>query len=152
MKRFLLTCLLAIIIISVMLVFMPKDFADVIPQNSAATCYVYCRNTIENAINIGYGYIVKCSAAELSGVMSNCDLIDGVSLRVAADENRFWQIVEQCGLRDIKTETFSTLITVCGYCPKIRGGAYVGDDFINLQLAYSDGTVYVGSPLILGSF
>lgn len=135
-----------------MLHFMPQRFENAIPQTSNATCYVYCRNTSEQAVNVGYGYIVKCSACELKRVISNCSNVDGVSVSIKASEEEFWQIVALCDITNPVVEEFASLVTVCGYSRKLTGGTRIDGRLVNVQLAYSDGVAYVGSPLILGSF
>lgn len=152
MKRYLLAIILCITVFGVMLVYMPKTLDKYIPQKTDATCYVYCKQTTEQAVNVGFGYIVKCSPSELTSVISNCTGVDGVSVSFSATKAQFYDIADKCGFTFCKEEQFAELITICGYSPKFCGGVFMDGNKINLQIAYSDGTVHIGSPLILGSF
>lgn len=153
MKRYILSLIFLAVIVTVALCFIPQNFAYAAARRAKdARCFVYCRFTDLPATNVGYGYIVECDASNLSAALSRCRDVDGVSLSFSANEEEFWSLVERCDFEKSKTEYFHSLVTVCGYTRKLSGGVYVGNVFTNLQLAYSDGTVYVGSPLILGSY
>ena len=152
MKRYLLAILLCVTVLGVMLVSMPKPLNKYIPKNANATCYVYCQQTTEQAVSVGFGCIVKCSPSELSSVIANCTGVDGVSVSFKATEAQFYNIAEKCGFTFCKEEQFAGLTTICGYSPKFCGGVVLDGNKINLQIAYSNGTVHIGSPLILGSF
>ncbi|MCM1360247.1 MAG: hypothetical protein NC183_07015 [Corallococcus sp.] len=152
MKRHIFVFVLAFVMFAVMLYFMPQRFENAIPADSQVACYVYCRHTDVESVNVGYGYIVKCSADNLNEVIAQCRLIDGVSVSFKADTETFWQIVEQCELKNMLTEEFSSLVTARGYSPKLTGGVYIDGMLVNVQLACDGENIYVGSPLILGSF
>lgn len=151
-KRYLLVIILVFAVFGTMLFFMPKPLQNYVPQTAEAVCYVYCTKTSLPSVSVGFGRIVKCSAGDLKSVISCCSGVDGVSLSFSATEKQFYEITEQCGFTFCREEKFENLITVCGYSPKLSGGIYIDGCKINLQAAYSGGTVYIGSPLILGSF
>lgn len=152
MKRYFLAVLLCITVFGVMLVFMPKPLNKYIPSSANATCYVYCKETSAQAVDVGFGRIVKCSPSELNSVIRECTGVDGVSISFKASKEQFYDIAKKCGFAFCKEEQFAELITICGYSPKFSGGVFMDGNKINLQIAYSDGTVHIGSPLILGSF
>lgn len=153
MKRYILSIIFVIVIVLIALCLVPQSFVHAVTRNATtAKCFVYCRSTELPSTSVGYGYIVECEAGELSDVLNHCQNIDGISLSFSASEQEFWQIVKRCNFVKSNIEYFPSLITVCGYTRRLSGGIYVGNTFTNLQLAYNDGTVYIGSPLILGSY
>ena len=44
------------------------------------------------------------------------------------------------------------IVCVYGYSPLLKGGIRVDGRKINVQIALNQGTVHIGSPLLLGSY
>lgn len=153
MKRFLVVLALAAVVLGVMLYFMPQpftQFAATLPQQ--CTAFVYCRSTELAATNMGNGYLVKCTVGTLRQSLSQCDSVDGVSVRLTGTKEYFDKLQRILQLNVYDVQQIDNLIVVCGYSPLIRGGVYLNNVKVNVQLAYDGATVTLGSPLILDSY
>ena len=153
MKRFIVTLLLSTVIVGVLTYYMPKSFEVYIKDISAdATVSIYCRETGVNGIDIGSGKIVQCSVTELSKTLARCKDVDGFSVcfeGTSYDVDRILQLFE---IDVTSTYDICGLQIVCGNSSKLKGGVVLDGVTVNLQIAFKDGTVTVGSPLILGSY
>lgn len=151
MKRLIFSVLLVLTLAGAMLWYMPRDFADFAKlMPSGALAEVYCRVTCaKNRISVGNGYIVQCRADELCDVLDYCRQIDGVSFRFAGDSAQAQRLAARLGLSYTNVRDIAVW---CGKCNRVKGGVLLDGKTVNVQLAYRDGVITVGSPLILGSY
>ena len=153
MKRFIVTTILITVIVSILAYFMPRSFEEyVCALDADATVAIYCRQSDLDCLDMGCGYKVTCKASDFSDVVARCDDIDGVSVSF---EGSYQDAMKLCRFFaiDVSSEYEQDgLYVVCGKSPMIRGGIVDGVKVVNLQIAYRNGVIHVGSPLILGDY
>lgn len=154
MKRFIFVLILTIVIVGVLTCFMPRSFDSyAIQLSKQATVSIYCRQTTsDDAIDMGTGYIVECDTQSYANTLDKCTGVDGVSVSFCGYVDDVAQIVEKFNLQTVSICEIDGLYVVCGASDKIKGGVTLDGAKVNLQIAYKDGVVTVGSPLILGSY
>lgn len=151
MKRFLTTFLLVAAMTAVLTYFMPKDFSrEAVYANG--TVSIYCRETSLNSVDMGSGRIVVCAPSRLTETLSMCKGVDGISVAFDGTEQDMWRIAEKYSLTSAEILQINDLTVICGYTRKLRGSVVLDGRPVNLQIAYRNGVVTVGSPLILGSY
>ena len=151
--RYLTVMALFAVIVGVMLLFAPKPFtrslAD-LPQEAQVA--IYCRNTDLPCVNMGNGYLVECNVADFTQTISYCNGIDGISVRFAATEKEFQDIIRRFRLEVTSRYCDGNLIALCGYSYKVLGAINMGGTSVNLQVAFDGQTLTLGSPIILDSY
>ena len=153
MKRFVVAFILVAVITAVLTYNMPTDFAEAAKDLSAdGTACIYCRSTDMPSVDMGSGRIVCCSTRQLGDALSRCEGIDGISISFDGDIDSLQRIVARLGVTNQTVQRLDDLTVVCGYSRAIRGGVIVDGRKVNVQLACRDGTITVGSPLILGGY
>ena len=153
MKRFVVMLLLTVVIVGVLAYSMPKGLEVYVEEISAdATISIYCRDTSLKSIDMGSGKIVQCDVADFNSALARCNDIDGFSVSFNGSEQDVQRIAQMFSLNVTSTLNLDGLRVVCGNSKKLTGGVLLDGARINLQIAYKDGLVTVGSPLILGSY
>lgn len=132
---------------------MPKGLDVYIEEiSSDAMVSIYCRATDLDGIDMGSGKIVQCKVADFNSVLTRCKGVDGFSVSFVGTKRDVERIVRLFDLNVTSTLNLDGLQIVCGNSVKLSGGVILDGEAVNLQIAYKDGTVTVGSPLILGSY
>ena len=153
MKRFIVMLLLTMAIVGVLTYSMPRGLETYIEEISTdATVSIYCRQTCEDGIDMGNGKIVRCSVADLNNVLARCSYVDGFSISFQGALRDMERIVRLLNVNITSTLNIDGLHIICGNSAKLIGGVSLDGVTVNLQIAYRDGTVTVGSPLILGDY
>ncbi len=155
MKRFLLATALIAVIIGVMLYFTPHSaFTEVFDYAAErnAVVNIYCRNTSIECINLGMGYQVTCSADSFCSVVKNCADIDGISVSFSGGLNDIAELAERLKAESVSSQKLDDLYVECFNSPCLQRGVTLDGKRVNLQIAYSNGVITVGYPLILGSY
>ena len=153
MKRFIVMLLLITAIVGVLTYYMPRGLETYIQDISTnATVSIYCRITDMDNISMGNGKIVQCCVADFNSVLARCNEVDGLSISFSGTEQDILRIVQLFNLKISSTLNLDGLRIICGNSNKLTGGVILDGVAVNLQIAYKDGTVTVGSPLILGSY
>ncbi|MDE7454361.1 MAG: hypothetical protein K2M64_00845 [Clostridia bacterium] len=154
MKRFLVVAVLTVIIIGVMLYFIPQSMqADVLNYSQYnAQISIYCRSTTCNSIDTGMGKIVTCNSQTLKQTLSNCNQVDGISVSFDGVLQDVDDVFNRLNATLISMQQFDDLLIICCNSPRIKGGVTVDGNSVNVQIAYCDGKITVGYPLILGSY
>ena len=153
MKRFFVTLSLTIVIFGALIYAMPRNFDSYVADISQdGIIYIYCRATELESIDMGNGKIVECNAADFSTVLSKCQGVDGVSVRFNGTLSDVTRVVDMFGLTVVSSYELDGLYVTCGKSDKIAPCVIIDGNVVNLQIAYKDGVVTVGSPLILGSY
>lgn len=153
MKRILIALCFCATVISVMLNFVPQPFCKVaerFPKDATAT--VFCRKTSCPSTNVGNGFLVECTVQNLLPTLSQCEQVDGVSVKFNCSKLCFHQVVNQFNLQNESRLVLNGVQVVCGYSAKVQGCVVIDGQKINVQIACDGQTVTVGSPLILDSF
>ena len=132
---------------------MPKSFERYLDEFSAdATVTIYCRQTELEGVDMGTGYKVDCDLATFSATSARCSGIDGVCVSFSGCEQDVEALCKFFKLQACQTFEQDGLYVVCGKSAKIKGGVTLERNAVNLQIAYKDGLIHVGSPLILGDY
>ena len=154
MKRFLFTTVLIVAVIGVMLYFTPRSMRDDVfgYADCNATVNIYCRAANTESIDTGLGRQVTCPLSSYKTILSACRDVDGISVTfdgTAADVNA---IVSRLRATEVSRQQLDGMVVVCFYSPLIRERVTIDGAPVNVQIAYSQGTITVGYPLILGSY
>ncbi len=152
-SRFLFLIALVVVVLGVMLYFAPRPFVaklSALPPDSQVC--IYCRNTSQQAIDLGNGKLVQCSLQDFNKVALRCHNVDGVSVRFSASRSDFLAILQKYNLQVCSAQKLDGLTVVSGYTDKICGGLTLDGKLVNLQVAFDGETLTFGSPLILDSF
>ena len=153
MKRFIVTLFLTTVIVGALTYSMPRGLDVYIEEiSSNATVSIYCRNTSLDSIDMGSGKIVQCDVAEFKSALALCNDIDGFSVSFNGTTNDVARIIRLFKLKVILMLNIDGLQVVCGNSARLTGGVNLDGEIVNLQIAYKDGNITVGSPLILGSY
>ena len=155
MKRFIVTTILTVVIAGVLAHFMPRSFTHYLSKFDAeSTVTIYCRQTELNAVDMGggCGYKVECNVASYLDTAAHCQGIDGVCVSFAGSRKDVDSLCRYFRMQVSSVYEQSGLYVVSGASSKLRGGVTDGENKINLQIAFSNGVVLVGSPLILGDY
>lgn len=161
MKRFLVMLALITVIVGVLTYFMPRGLQHYVEDIAAdATVSIYCRSTDWHSndekhqnIDLGCGKIAQCSVSELKNALAHCQNIDGFSVRFDGTEQDIERLVNLFNLQVSSTlNLVDGLLVLCGNSAKLTGGVIIDGCVVNMQIAYKDGIVTVGSPLILGDY
>ena len=132
---------------------MPRGLDVYIEEiSSCATVSIYCRNTDVENIDMGGGKIVRCNVANFASTLAHCEEVDGFSVSFSGAEQDVARIADIFNLKVTSALNLDGLVIVCGNSAKLVGGVVLDGARVNLQIAYKDGTVTVGSPLILGDY
>lgn len=101
----------------------------------------------------GYTAQVNCPwdlADSIRPVLTN---IGGESVRFGGDKQDITYLIEKYGVEIKDSAEFENVFTVYGYSAAFKDYQTVIDgNRINIQIAYRNGVVTVGSPVILGSY
>ena len=153
MKRIIFAVVLTAVIVGVLTYFMPKGLDAYLQDiNACATVSIYCRETNIDCIDMGTGKIVECSVADFADTIAQCKDVDGFSVSFSGAEQDICRLADMFDLKVTSTLNLDGLYIVCGNSARIKGGVTLDGAKVNVQIAYKDGTVTVGSPLILGSY
>ena len=153
MKRFIVVLVLTTVIVGALIYAMPRGLEVYIEElDACATVSIYCRSSDMDFIDMGSGKIVQCGVADLKSCLAQCKDIDGFSVSFSGTEQDVTRIKQLFKLKVTSTLNIDGLQIVCGNSAKLTGGVNLDGQTVNLQIAYKDGTVTVGSPLILGSY
>ena len=151
--RYLTILALCVLVLGVMLLFEPKPFTfHVTNFPPDAKVAIYCRATDLPSIDMGNGRLVECVLADLSQTLSACRGVDGISVRFAATENDFDEILRRFNLQVTSSFCDGHLVAVCGHSAQILGGVNVDGNLVNVQVAFDGATLTIGYPLILDSY
>lgn len=135
------------------IVCLPRNLFDTYCLQSA-TYTVFCRQTeCDNAISVGYGYLVDVGMqTELQNTLNKCRQIDGVSARVNMDERQLSVLLSRLRFKPCGSQICGGSKIICGYSPLLTGGVAIDGNLVNLQISVRGSTVILGSPLIMEAF
>lgn len=152
-KRYIAVLVLCVAVFGVMLIFAPKPFSrhlSIFPQNAKVS--VYCRATDLPCVNMGNGYLVQCTIADVKKTLALCHDVDGISVSFEATQSQFDAMLNHFNVREVSRFSDGALVAVCGYSNKILGGVSLNGETVNIQVAFDGETLTVGYPLILDSY
>lgn len=152
MKKFACSHVFVIILATVLLV----AFAVVSPRQlplvlkNANEYQIYCRSTCMPFVDSGVGKIVSVGADVVRRAMFVCRFVDGYTARF--DDCDIVQLVKMLAVKVESVQSVGNVVVLCGYTPRLRGGVVFDGKTVNVQIALTDHGVFVGNPLLLGSY
>lgn len=153
MKRFVVIAILTAVIAGILTYFMPCNFEKFVSKfDGNATVSIYCRQTSLEGIDMGCGYKITCDVSTFSDTLAKCGNVDGISVSFNGTYQEALHLQEIFALRLSSIYEQDGLFVVCGKSNKIRNGILDDGQLVNLQIAYRNGLICVGSPLILGDY
>lgn len=140
-------------------VFSHKKPSNVALENLKGEYSLYL-NTQSNSIppfakatNNGDGQIIQCDVSLINELKFDSKEIGGESVKVSLKDYTYEQICDILNFRSNKNYEFSdglkTFYGEAGYGEKF---VYVGTERINCEIAINNGFIYIGFPVILGSY
>lgn len=140
-------------------VFSHKKPSNVALENLKGEYSLYL-NTQSNSIppfakstNNGDGQIIQCDVSLINELKFDSKEIGGESVKVSLKDYTYEQICDILNFRSKKDYEFSdglkTFYGEAGYGEKF---VYVGTERINCEIAINNGFIYIGFPVILGSY
>ena len=121
--------------------------------------YIYCLNICNDLtnceiINNGNGYIIKTDINNAKLVKSKVSNILGESVRFKSTINKANDIIDFYNLKIIKEEKIEDILCIYGYCENndFNNSILIDNNKVNLQVAFSNGYMTIGTPIILGDY
>ncbi|MEG2014830.1 MAG: hypothetical protein RR086_03775 [Clostridia bacterium] len=115
-------------------------------------CTVYCKDSSLPYADMGIYKAIECSKSQLECSIACCEEVKGISFTVSYSEENLQELKETLMLVVKNTQKLERLIVVYGYSSRLRGARVIEGRLINVQIAITDNTITVASPIILGSF
>jgi len=103
----------------------------------------------ENITN-GSGVIVSCDIRDAMRVRRSLKSIDGESVTFKGTD--IGAVIAYLSARVEYTETVENILIYYCYSPLLSKGVDLSGKKVNMQIAYSNGLVSVGTPLLLGGY
>ena len=128
-------------------------FSDI---NYSIYCLNYYNNNFSNAIviNNGNGYIVNCSMLNAKSVKQNASNILGESICFSAPISYVNEIVKLYGVKILIEENVNGIISLYGYSNNsiFEQNLLIEGNIINIQIAFKNNILTIGTPIILGEY
>lgn len=137
-----------------MLYFVPSaSCCDVLDYvDCKASVNIYCRQTSLQCVSTGLGYQVTCNSDEFVKTVGFCSKVDGVSARFSGNANDVDALINRLQADVVSCQQLGELYVFCCESPLLKNGVAIDGKRVNVQIALSNNTVTVGSPLILGDY
>ena len=102
----------------------------------------------------GNGFVVTCQAKHAKNILNNLnnDKIQGESFCFKGQFDDAFKILSSLNAKIVFEEKFDEFSVFYAYSPKLDNIIYIDSKKINIQIAYKNETITVGTPVILGSF
>ena len=101
----------------------------------------------------GAGEIVSCDISQMNDIFVDENLVAGESVKVEQNDYTYEQICKTLNFVAKKTYEFSDgLKTFYGEADYGDKFVFVGSDKINCEIAINNDFIYIGFPVILGSY
>lgn len=125
-------------------------------KNSDATYSIYTSDVCDandvEIIDVGAGYIVSCGVTDGEKVFNALKQnAYGQSVSLKGDLNYCKSLITSMGVKVVKCENFNNIYNIYGIGDFGNKIVVDGQKF-NVQIAYRDGVVTIGCPVILGSY
>lgn len=140
-------------------VFSYKRPTELALENLNGQYSLYLNSTCDNipafakVTQNGAGQIVECNISQMSELKVDRNLVAGESVKLAQKDYTYDQVCKLLNFVSKKSYEFSdglqTFYGEAGYGDKF---VYVGSDKINCEIAINNGCIFIGFPVILGSY
>ncbi len=154
MKKTFLTLLWAGIVLALLAGISPKPFVKYLPwlSRKAESVTLFCLQYDGDCVESGCGKIVSCLPAQLHQTLQKVGNVQGASFSFEGSISTAEKIAQKLKTQNVTKITCGNITTLCGYSQLFSGGVNIDGKTVNVQIAYCNGIVTVGSPLILGSY
>ncbi len=150
MKKFIVLCLLCSFLVSISLFKKEYDFSK--EDNLSVQVFVSNQNyehlSNYDFVKNGMGAIIFCDYSQYKKIKKDCKDIAGVTFIFSGDDNTFENVIKNL---KIKT-TAKTRCDFIGYTNYFDCSLNIDGKKTNVQGYLSDNKVYIGFPLLLGSY
>lgn len=147
MKRNLASFVVCFGFVACLCALMPKSLPDMLPD--AEQFWVYCRSSKLSAEQCGNGMVVKATADNVGYAVFCSRNVDGITAKVSES---LQSVASKLMLQVYSEQKLGNVTVVCGYSPVVSGGVLLDGKKVNVQIAQTPQGVFVGCPLILGSY
>ncbi len=98
--------------------------------------------------------IFTCSAAEADKLKFQKEDCFGETLSFYGNYEKFAEVVRKLNLTNIKSETFSDIVCVYGYTQHFEEKRVlrIGGSKINVQIVLHGEKIFIGTPVVVGSY
>ncbi len=120
---------------------------------------IYCKDIEENIenstiIDNGNSYIIKTNINNAKNVKGKSNYILGESVRFKSTINGVEKLIKFYDANVVKTECVENIVCVYAFSEKLSTKKFIEIDNqkINLQIAFSNNFLTIGTPIILGDY
>ena len=128
-----------------------KDF-----NYSNTVYYFYSSNSVKelsaNSIRNGNSFIIEIKLDEVNSFRNSLNTIQGESVSFSGTYDEYIKLKEQLFSRFCFDEDLLSIKTCYGYNKKLSTSVSIDGEIVNLQIAYNNGIITIGTPVILGSY
>lgn len=157
MKKIFSMYILFLLLLSFLLVLPNKNPVFAVSKDKNAKYCFYTTNssqTIKNAkiTKNGSMTIITCDSNDVYKIKPQLVDVQGESLSFLGTKNDALNYLNNFNHNVVLSEIIENIVVIYAYCPQIENYVYVNNEKVNIQLAFNDGKITVGTPMILGSF
>lgn len=154
MKKFI---ALALVCFSLLLNQSPSSLSSISAFSEGTHTFYTMQNFKDERVEVvqsGRGFLISCPGQIASEIFAELDehMLQGESFTFKGELQDVQSLLFQLNVVQYKKEDLGGIYIVYGYTPLFQGGVQVEDQKINIQLAFRDQNITVGTPLILGSY
>ena len=154
MKKFI---ALIIVCLALFMVKTPYSLADVSSAFCATHTFYTTSKVFDSRIDViqsGNGYLISCNSEIADEIYKKIDKdkLQGESFCFQGEIINVNEILYNLNAVIIKKEQVEDIVIVYAYTFKLENYLWIDSQKVNIQIAYNDGKVTVGTPLILGSY
>lgn len=150
MKKFIVFCLLCCFLFSISLLKSEFDFSK--QNNLSVQVFLSNRNFLQlndySIVENGQGAIITCSYDEYKTIKNSCKDISGVTFVFDGEQNLFESLKRNLNITFATCNDFEFI----GYTNYCDYAINLNNKKINIQAHLYNNKIYVGFPLLLGSY
>lgn len=133
------------------------NFCNLSAEYKGTHCFYSSQKIFDNnatTIKNGNGFIISCSTLNAKSIKNkiNNNFLYGESFSFKGNKEQINAILKKLKVNIVRQENLNELYVLEGYTNLLNESIMLGEDKINIQIAYNDGIITVGYPLILGGF
>lgn len=120
---------------------------------------IYCLSVDDyiphsEVLNIGNGFIVRTKPENASYVKSKVSNILGESIKFSTTFAKIENIIKLYDVEILKEEKIGDIYTLYGYSKSqdFNKSIKIDEENVNIQIAFNQGVLVMGTPIILGDY
>lgn len=127
---------------------------NVVNSDAIYTFYSLSHENFADTITIKNGdqYMIRCSYDTAKNIKPKLQNLVGESVSYGGTYLQMLQLIKLLNLSVIKTENICDAVLIYGYNKNLGKCSYLGNKKVNAQLAFNNGTITLGYPIILGDY